>query len=168
MPRLLRPHIPLETRCRVVIRQLGELWPEERLDAVRAIKGSRSYAKTLSYLLDVLSELLGCPARDLALDHDPALGAREKVFNAAGDHIGYVPAANDPEHLIYREKHAHHIKTQIRGDGAQRPDRVLIKRNRKLEQKPNMKPKRKQKIPSRPFPKGRGFPKRPKTKKGKS
>jgi DNA-binding transcriptional MerR regulator len=27
MPRLLRPHIPVETRCRVVLRQLGEMWP---------------------------------------------------------------------------------------------------------------------------------------------
>ena len=98
------------------------------------------------------------------LDHHPALAAREKVFRN-GEHVGYIPAANDPDYLLYREEAEHRLKTNVRGDGAQHPDRVLIKKQRRLERGP--KPKRgpkirsrgfssaKQKLPSRPFPKRR-------------
>jgi hypothetical protein len=37
--------------------------------------------------------------------------------------------------LLYREKHAHHIKTNVHGDGAQHPDRVLIRRERQRTKK---------------------------------
>lgn len=127
MPRLLRPHIPLEVRCRVALRQLGEMWPDSVLEV-----SDQAFGKLLADLLAQLAGLLGCAVTGLHLDHNPALGARAKVIRK-GVHVGYRPAANDPEHLLYREKHAHHIKTNVRGDGAQHPDRVLIKRERRRE-----------------------------------
>lgn len=158
MPRLLRPNIPLEVECRVALRQLGEMWPDKVIGEWRYGPRNRARNFTLlrSRLLAQLCQLLNCEPVDLRLDHDPALGAREKVFDRNGKHVGYVPDANDPEHLIYREKHAHHIKTNVRGDGAQHPDRVLIKKNRRIERGP--RPKRGPPIRSRGFQKG---PKRP-------
>lgn len=159
MPKLLRPYIPLEVRCRVVLRQLGEMFID---DVLAAHKGR--LPALLRVKLNELASLLGCTAQDLRLDHDPALGARQKIFNEAGEHVDYIPAANDPEFLIYREKHAHHIKTNVRGDGAQHPDRVLIKRNRQMERPPKPKPKRawpKRQLQSGSnWPKGRKIPTR--------
>lgn len=126
MPRLYRPHIPLEVRCRVVLRQIGEIWPDEVINGTRG-----SLRVLLDDQLEKLAELLGCKVEDLRLDHDPALATRMKrPLGMTGKWV-YTPDANDPEFLIYREKHAHHIKTNVRGDGAQHPDRVLIKRERK-------------------------------------
>lgn len=165
MPRLLRPYIPLEVRCRVVLRQLGEMWPDQFFESARLI--GWNMRETLDHLLGRLAELLACDVKSLALDHDPALGARRKVFRK-GVHVGYVPDANDPEYLIYREKHAHHIKTNVRGDGAQHPDRVLIKKNRRIERGP--RPKRGPAIRSRGFQKGpkRSWGKRPFPRRSKS
>lgn len=151
MPRLLRPAIPLEVRCRVAMRQLGEMWPD---DVIAANK--RGVGKLLRVLLGKLAETLGAEA--LHLDHDPALGAREKVFKN-GEHVGYRPAANDPEHLIYRDAAAHRVKTNVRGEHGQHPDRVLIKKQRRRERPTS--PKRKTAWKSRPlrsasrWPKGR-------------
>lgn len=163
MPRLLRPAIPVETKCRVALHQLGEMWPDAVIDAHR-----RNLGRLLRGLLDRLGPLLGCEAAGLHLDHNPALAVRKKVMRK-GVHVGYRPDANDPEHLIYREKHAHHIKTQVRGDGAQFPDRVLIKRERRREKRlktvdflkkpPDNKFKGKSKWPKRSFPKSGGFSK---------
>lgn len=69
------------------------------------------------------------------LDHNPALRIRiyhPKIKNIAER---YSPHAHDPEYLIYRGKHAHHIKTQIKGEHGQFPDRILIKRERRHERK---------------------------------
>lgn len=157
MPRLYRPHVPVEVRCRVALRQLGELWPDDVLAQTRG-----GHAALLAMLLAKLSSLLG--DAELRLDHDPALATRQQFKNGRGEVVRYVPAANDPEYLVYRTAHAHHIKTQVRGDGAQHPDRVLIKRARRAAKPDPMdawvKAKRraaKRKWPSRPFPKGRKF-----------
>jgi hypothetical protein len=123
--RLLRPHVPLEVRCRVAARQLG-LYGPNSID----IKGKA--AELLARMLEMLAQEMGCEVCHLHLDHDPALGARQKLVKG-GVHVGYVPDANDPAFLIYREKHAHHIKTNVRGEGAQHPDRVLIKKERRRE-----------------------------------
>lgn len=80
-------------------------------------------------------------------DHDPPLRARPynpRIKNVAAR---YTPNANDPDYLIHRTIHGHHIKTNVRGDGAQFPDRVLIKRERRRE-----KPK---KAKRHKWPKGR-------------
>lgn len=163
MTRLLRPTIPLNVRCRVALRQLGEMWPEAVIEA-----NQRGYGRLLRQLLARLAGLLGCEPSALRLDHNPALAIRQKV-ERKGVHVGYRPDANDPEYLIYRDAHAHHIKTNVRGDGAQHPDRVLIKRERRREKRLKtvdfLKKRRVNKIkqksnwPKRSFPKGRGFEK---------
>lgn len=128
--KLLRPHIPLETRCRVLLRQLGELWPEQ---CIATAKEARSLGYFVAGLKKQLSELLVCGPDELQLDHEPALENREKVFDRSGQHVGYRPDANDPNHLIYRTKADHQIKTNVRGDGAQYSDRALAKRERRRQ-----------------------------------
>lgn len=161
MPRLLRPHIPLEVRCRVVLRQLGEMWPDLTIADFRHTPGG--HGLLLAAKLSALAYDLGCNFSDLHLDHDPALGAREKVFRK-GEHVGYRPDANDPEHLFYREKAAHRIKTNVRGLHGQHPDRVLIKRQRRRETPKKMR--RPVKWPSRPLKSASRWPKRPFRKPG--
>lgn len=174
MPRLPRPAIPLEVKARVLLRQLGELWPD---DCVRGAKEARSLGYFVNGLLGSLAELLECEAKDLRLDHDPALENRLKelrlpngrkskgVFVPEGAKVTrYYPDANDPEHLIYREKHAHHIKTNVRGDGAQYADNVLAKRERKRQKKAE-RPRPTRLKGKRPWPRGRKIPSRPFSKK---
>ena len=122
MPRLYRPTIPLDVKCRVALRQLGELWID---DAIEAHKGA--LGAFLAQLLKKLAELLG--EEKLHLDHDRALAVRKR--RGEGKKTIYDPPANDPDHLLYRGEIAHRLKTNRRGDGAQYPDRVLIKRERK-------------------------------------
>lgn len=141
MPRLYRPHISLDVRCRVAMRMLGELWPDAALIAHKGGIGA-----FLDRLLHKLSELL---EDDLHLDHDPPLAARRR--KGEGKKTIYFPAANDPYFLVYRGKLAHQIKTNVRGEHGQHPDRVLIKRERKRREGKRERPKRK--WPSRPFPK---------------
>ena len=119
--RLFRPHIPLEVRCRVAARQLG--WKHEEHSA------GISMDHLLKHRLIMLGCLLHCAATELHLDHDPPLAARTR--KGEGKKTIYDPPANDPDHLIYREKSAHQIKTNVRGDHGQYPDRVLIKRERR-------------------------------------
>lgn len=122
MTRLYRPHVPLDVRCRVAMRQLGEIWPNEALTANKGGLGA-----FLDRLLKRLSELLD--EEQLHLDHDPALATRER--KGEGKNTVYTPDANDPEFLFYRGRQSHKIKTNVRGDGAQFPDRVLIARARR-------------------------------------
>lgn len=179
--RLPRPHIPLKIRCLIVLRQLGEMWPHDviqewRANPTVAPEHRPTYGKLLAERLRLLAALLRCELADLRLDHDPPLGAREKVFKN-GEHVGYKPGANDPEHLFYRPHgtgHAgsHDVKTRIRGDHGQFSDVALIKRARRRERKPAQKPGArptsskspktgaqlkhragKRRWPSRPFPK---------------
>lgn len=134
MPKLLRPYIPLEVRCRVALRQLGST--PKQIDencAAVGISGGHGFTVYLSILLPRLANKLSCAADDLQLDHDPALENRQKIVSM--DQIGYHPDANDPDFLIYREKHAHHIKTNVRGDHGQFADNVIAKRERKRQRK---------------------------------
>lgn len=169
MPRLYRPHIPIEVRLTVAIRQL---------DNAGVTLEANPNEGTKSKLDRHLWVLFG--DAKYHLDHDPALENRRKVRRKAGGEIIYYdPDANDPNYLIYREKHAHHIKTNVRGDHGQFPDNTIAKRERRRLKKktppPNAKvaktwnlhpcmkcgrihakgkclaPKRK--WPSRPFPK---------------
>lgn len=136
--RLPRRAIPVEVKCRVVLRQLGELWINEALEPHAGKLGA-----FLAQMLGQLAFLIGCAVEELRLDHDPALAVRRRVLDAAGEHLRYVPDEHDPEHLIYRSAHDHHIKTNVRGDGAQHPDRVLIKRERRRVKKSAAKYNRK-------------------------
>ncbi len=163
MGRLYRPHIPLSV-CVVVAAR----------DCYRAgiNPPARREGESLTSLLDrqkaALAAAIGCAAPDLRLDHDPALGARPRHRRGLNPKTFYTPDANDPDHLFYRPHGPEHdgshlIKTNVRGDHGQHPDRVLIKKQRRLERGP--KPKRGPKIQSRGFDKSksRPFPQRRKT-----
>ncbi len=164
MARLYRPPIPIETKCRVALRQLGEMFIDDVIVANRFVPRDtrhRSLGRLLDEKLVALAELLKCEVSDLRLDHDPALGARPKHRRGLGKKTYYIPDANDPAHLFYRPhgpqfEGSHLIKTNIRGDHGQHPDRVLIKKARRAERGP--KPKRGPKM------QGRGFEKKTKPK----
>lgn len=150
MARLPRPHIPIEAKCRVALRQIGEKCPDSVIE-----KNHRKLRLLLNESLNRLSSALGCTVDELRLDHNPALAVRDKVRNRAGDIVEYIPGASNPDFLVYRSVHAHHIKTNVRGDGAQFPDRVLIKRERRRDRPPRRKVKIKGRSqwPKRPLPK---------------
>lgn len=180
MPRLYRPSIPVEIKCRVALRHLGEDDIDNVIDAWRPARGGTSMAGTgsvgmshgrlLDRLLPHLAEKFDCKVDDLRLDHDPPLAARPQERRGLGKKIYYVPDANDPDHLFYRPHgpefaESHLIKTNVRGDHGQHPDRVLIKKMRNIERGP--RPKRhhglkknpkapKRKWASRPFPRSKG------------
>lgn len=160
--RLPRPHVPLEVRCRVALRQTGasaefaeNVIRYHRRDP-RAPAGTTGFGRLLRIALKQLAEKLGCPMRDLRLDHDPALGLRKKI-RRGGKIVGYVPHANDPNSLLYRSKDGHHVKTNVRGDGAQRSDTARMKRERRRTSK---KPKRKYRWAKGRKIENRGFDKR--------
>jgi hypothetical protein len=161
MAKLYRPTIPLEVKCCVVLRQLGEMFVE---DAIAANKGQ--LGSFLAVLLNRFAALIKCDVKDLRLDHDPALALRRRRFTGGGRFpVEYIPAANDPEHLFYRPhgtqfEGSHDVKTRIRGDHGQFSDLVLIKRERRRlrnasEKKSSLLAKKRQdrKWPKRPFPK---------------
>lgn len=153
MPRLLRPSIPIIVRCRVVLRQLGEMFPDQVIrENMFAPRDHRrlSLGRLLAEKLIVFAATLNCEVKDLHLDHDPALAAREKVFKK-GKHVGYIPDANDPEYLYYREAAAHRVKTNVRGLHGQHPDRVLIKKQRRRERAAAMPRRIVKKIAGRPM-----------------
>lgn len=139
--KLIRPSISIEIKCRVVLRQLGEMFPDDVMLAHR-----RGFGKLLNEKLAALSDLLRCESKDLRCDHDPALGARKKIFNQVGEHIEYEPRGSDPEYLIYRPHgtqfdKSHDVKTRIRGEHGQLSDIALVKRNRRLEEREGTRPK---------------------------
>lgn len=146
---LYRPHIPYEVRCRVALRQLGGYNIDAKIESEHPAAGGLGYEKLLrTVLLPSLVARLGCTVSDLRLDHNPALGLRRKrrtgqTVMRGGvliDVVKYTPDANDPDALIYRDDHAHHIKTNVRGDGAQFSDTALMKRERRRKKKAAAKP----------------------------
>lgn len=162
MPKLLRPNIPLEVRCRVAMRQLG--WG--RLDAAQAMTTARgTYGAFLAELLMALKLRLG--AEKLHLDHDPALENRMRrsvqVYSRGRNRFvtEFSPPANDPDHLVYREGgfrgSAHDIKTRVRGERGQFADNVIAKRARRRAKKIAQKnaPRSKKSRSPAPWPKGR-------------
>ncbi|MDE2096842.1 MAG: hypothetical protein KGL39_06305 [Patescibacteria group bacterium] len=150
MAKLPRPHIPLTTKLRVACHGLGDLFPD---DVIAAAKEAHALRDLLTDRLGRLAALLECEAKDLRLDHAPALVNREKlvelpdgnkiwtiVVPSGGRVLEYRPAASDPEYLVYRSRAAHDVKTRIRGDGAQLSDLALArKEKRRIKKK---KPKR--------------------------
>ena len=146
--RLYRPHIPINVRCRVAMRQLGELWIDDALEAHAGVLGA-----FLARLLKKLAGLLG--EEKLHLDHDPALENRER--HGEGKNTRYTPPANDPEFLIYRTQQDHKIKTLVRGDGAQLSDAAIARKRKRKERKAT---RRKTQWPKRPLRSASRWPKR--------
>lgn len=133
MPRLFRPHVPLSVRCAVARRQL-----RERNSTFKGFGGTLTIM--LEQLRTALAESFKCEVKELRLDHDPPLGARPRRRRGLGRKTYYTPDANDPDHLFYRphgpeHEGSHLVKTNVRGDHGQHPDRVLIKKERKLSRR---------------------------------
>lgn len=146
---LYRPAIPAEVKVRVLLRQIGEMFPEQ---VVQTARRGRSLERLQKDLLTRFAETLACEVKDLRLDHDPALGLRAR--RGEGKSTTYTPDANDPEYLAYRPHGAqfagsHDVKTRIRGDHGQFSDITLIKRERRREKKKRGKLSPKAKMPSR-------------------
>ena len=132
--RLERPYTPLDVRCQVIARQLIAAG---KLATVLAADTQPTMTAKLLYMLQAHFGAGPCH-----LDHDPPLCLRHRRKNGR-----YVPDANDPKYLIWRTAEDHHIKTYVRGDGAQLSDagkrRKEIKRRRKLARPKYPWPKRK-------------------------
>ena len=164
MSRLPRPYIPISVRLKVAARQYASretLFPKSQAAILSAIYCVGTDSQKLKSLLTILFNDGDDPI--VHLDHNPALENREKVFRN-GVHVDYDPPANDPDHLVYRLAPDHRTKTNVRGEHGQHPDRVLIVKNRRLEERDAGKPPRRvAKIRSRGFQKGpkRKWPSRP-------
>jgi hypothetical protein len=136
--KLPRPYIPLQTRIVVAGRQYSDQrlpWNEIHIAWPKKI--------VLEYMLN---RLFG--GQPYHLDHEPSLAVRKKIRDKNGVVIRYSPDANDPDFLVYRRAEDHKLKTNVRGDGAQYPDRVRIKKIRRIERP---KPKQKYNWPKRRF-----------------
>lgn len=139
--KLYRPHIPLRIRCIVAGAQL--LAHGVNVFAEFSREEGETRAALLERRLARLADILGCTRAELRLDHNPALGLRKrrrtgKTIMVGGEPVDvliYSPGANDPAHLLYRSHHAHLIKTNLRGDGAQFSDTALMKRERRRKKK---------------------------------
>jgi hypothetical protein len=130
-------------KVKVAERQFDAKFPNGR-EPYDLLKRDWTLSRRLEWLLFQIARAIGCDVKELRLDHDPPLGARPKHRRGLGKKTYYIPDANDPEHLFYRPhgpEHAgsHLIKTNIRGDHGQHPDRVLIKKARRLERGPKTK-----------------------------
>lgn len=125
--RLPRPHVPFSVRVMVAFRQLCLITPHRV-----GVDQSKPAKHNLEALLHVLFG-----DEKVHLDHDPPLGAREKIIKK-DEIVGYIPDANDPDFLFYRTATLHRLKTNVRGEHGQHPDRVLIKRQRRRERPAKM------------------------------
>lgn len=157
MSRLWRPHIPIEVKCRVAMRHLDY---DTVAAGVALATSDRKLGTLLALLLEALARRLGCTVKDLRLDHDPPLGARPQFRRGLGKKTYYEPDANDPNHLLYRPhgpefEGSHLIKTNIRGEHGQHPDRVLIKKERRRLRKGKRRFKRKIPVRAHSWPQGR-------------
>lgn len=161
-----RRYVPLDVRVRVAERQFdaATVFPYEngeRLASVFRGLVDRAHWKgraPLQEQLDMFLQLLFGGAK-FELHHRPALVNRPLNRRKTDT----VPAANDPEHLVYLLKdEEHRIETYVRGVGAQRSDvsqrrylkKVARNRERTSDSRSNLR-SAKRKWPSRPFPKAR-------------
>lgn len=112
-------------------------YPPDVIDAaIRINKGG--LGKFLAGLLAPLAASLECEVSGLRLDHNPALGLRKKIMGLVNGErviVGYIPHEHSVADLEYRSDHGHHIKTNVRGDGAQYSDTVLMKRERRRQKR---------------------------------
>lgn len=131
--KLPRPYIPIPVRLQVAQRQYRERFGSSD-SFLSFVRRRRSRGEKLAWLVGRLF-----PGVRAQLDHDPALVLRKKILNDAGEIIRYVPDANNPAFLIWREKSDHLQKTMGRKPGASRTvttkgsDSWLARKFRKLE-----------------------------------
>jgi hypothetical protein len=137
-----RPPIPTGVRIKVIDRQLAAL-------GIEVIGHWRTRAEELRIKLIVMfgDERSHC-------DHRPALILRT-YHHASGT---YQPFANDPDYLEHVTVHDHHLKTNVRGLGAQRSDTAERMHRRRMDENRGLRKRRpKAKIAQRKnsWPKGR-------------
>jgi hypothetical protein len=137
-----RPYVPFNVRVEVAKRQFVEKYGDAGRIALLT-EAANGDAELLRRLLEALHANFA--GEKYNLDHDPPLRCR--IFNARTGK--YKPDANDPRYLVYRTAEDHRVKTNIRGEHGQYPDRVLIKRTRRHE---SPKKKWRGRWPSRKFP----------------
>ena len=143
-----RPRIPVKVRLAVLERQAfpDRRKPTNGLEWYKLSCHGHSPTKKVKWLLRFLFG-----NEPYEIDHDPALVLRKR--NRVTGKL--IPDANNPKYLVYRHKDEHLQKTVGRKPGAERTitskgsDVWLAKKFRRLEGPP----RRKRKIPSRPFPK---------------
>lgn len=150
--RLFRPYIPLDVRLKVASRQLSLI--DISATCLLALMKDSAIKKRLGYALAKLFH-----GRKHELHHRPALENRQQI-KRRGKIIGYIPDANDPDHLVYLENNPenndHYIETHVRGVGAQRSDTGQRNHTKALERNRGLR-KRKPKVKI----KSRGFQKPP-------
>ena len=146
--RLYRPTIPLEVRCRVLIRQLGDFWVDEALKENHGRLGL-FYVELYGRLTALLGDVR------LELHHRPALVNRQKTVRDG--QTTYLPDANDPEFLVYLPQQEHDIETRVRGIGAQLSDLAVARKRKRKERKAK---RTKRRWPSRPLKSASRWPKR--------
>jgi hypothetical protein len=108
--KLIRPYIPIAVRVQVAERQVRETSGYHP-------KSIEHPEWSMRFRLSAALEFLFGEDAKAELHHRPALCNRWK--SNTGE---YVPAANDPEYLVYLVKGEHDIETRVRGVGAQRSD----------------------------------------------
>lgn len=105
---------------------------------VNAFQHSRREGETLKAMLGrllvLLAEKLECTVAELRLDHNPALILRAYNPRIKDVAARYSPHAHSPDDLIYRSTHGHHIKTNVRGDGARRSDTAERMHQRRMDE----------------------------------
>lgn len=136
-----RPHIPLAVRMQVAARQLFErgTWTPTHVSVM--VSSPAPVRARLSFALGLLFG-----DEKPHLDHNPALILR--TFNPRTGK--YTPDANDPDFLVYRTVHDHHLKTNVAGDGALRSDTAARMHQRRMDENRGLRKRRpKAKIKSR-------------------
>lgn len=146
--------IPVGAQLAAAERQLAERFAGTPLTIVFT-----SGTRRLKVILDLLFD-----GAKTHCDHNPALILR--AYNPRIKNVAerYTPNANDPAYLVHRTVQDHHLKTNVRGDGAQRSDTAERMHQRRMDEnrgKRKRRPKAKIarpknfKWPSRPFQKRR-------------
>lgn len=147
--KLPRPYIPLKIRVQVAARE-ARAYPGLVSDILSGLHSHNTDRQKLNALLLLIFRE---DAHLAELHHDPALMNRLKIRDHDGKIVGYKPAANDPNSLIYIIAADHDIVTRVRGFGAQLSDQGLQRKLKRMDENRGRRRRRpKVKIPQRANP----------------
>lgn len=141
MARLPRPYIPWSVREQVIDRQMAEA----SFAPTAAALDTDSAERRVRWKLEEFFS-----GKAVELHHRPALVNRHHVYRD-GRVVAYIPAANDPEHLVYLLAGAgedHDVETRVRGLHGQHSDLALARKRKRKERKAK---RRKTRWASRPL-----------------
>ena len=149
--RLYRPHIPWSVREQVIDRQMAAAGFLCCMVAQYASSAERRVRWKLKEF---------CAGRAVELHHRPALCNRTRSTIYTTGPLAYIPAANDPDYLVYLLAGAgeeHDIETRVRGQHGQLSDHGVARKRKRKERKAK-RPKRR--WPSRKLRSIKQWPKR--------